>query len=377
MPLAVSYGRPVAHAGLIGAWMAFPGDSGLGKGWLAVIVSAAVGQAAGVGLIRRPLGAGAYSLLLGLAVALLDLAIYFSGEALSPLFLFYVWVVAFAGWYLPARHVWLQTVWIVVSYGLALIARSDPWWELTNADASRWLLLAGTTVATGFLVRTFRRALLDNEQRFLVAFERSATPMTLAGLDGQMIDANPAFCELLDRPASELVGCSALETVYPADRGGAEAFFDRRSGSTRIETRLLRGDGTAVWVELASSVVSDHRGKPLYYFTQMLDITARRAVEGRVALQAAEQAAIAALGRAAIDGADPDALSEQIASIASDLLEVDLVVVLEHDCSSHTCRAIAAKGASARRFDCDPHACWPVAEFVPTRAAELAGGRIH
>ena len=356
---------------LLLVWLLFPGDVTLGRGWLALLAIVGVAQALGVGMVRRPLGVRVYSLLLGSVVALLGVGVYFSGAALSPLLLFYVWIVAYAGWYLPARHVSIQVLWIVFSYGLALVIHQDPgqahWWSMSNADASRWMLLSGTVVSTALMVKMFRGRFLDNEQRFVLAFERSATPMTLTGLDGRVIQANDAFCSLLGRSASEVIGMSDSSFSHPCDRDAASGFFERAldpGWSARSERCLLRADGTAVWVDLVSSLVSDQRGRPLYYFEQALDVTARRAAEVRVARSAAQHAAIASIGRAAVQGAELNALCAEVASAAAGLLELELAVVLERLPESPCGRVRAAHGIAAERWGNAPVERLPVVEFT-------------
>ena len=356
---------------LLLVWLLFPGDETLGRWWLALLATVGVAQALAVGTVRRSLGVTVYSLLLGSVVALLGVGVYFSGAALSPVFLFYVWIVAFAGWYLPAGEVSIQVLWIVLSYGLVLVIHQDPgqahWWSISNQDASRWLLLSGTVLSTALMVKMFRGRFLDNEQRFVMAFERSATPMTLTGLDGCVIRANDAFCSLLGRAAREVVGISGSSFREPCDRDAASGLVDRAldpGWSARSERCLLRADGTAVWVDLVSSLVSDHHGQPLYYFEQALDITARRAAEARVALSAAQHAAIAGIGRAAVQGAELNALCDQVASAAAGLLGLELAAVLESLPESRCRRVRAAHGIAAERWDNAGIERLPLVEFT-------------
>ena len=153
---------------------------------------------------------------------------------------------------------------------------------------------------------------------------------------------------------SELIGIDVLETVHPADRDEVRRFVDpaaRLGRSIRVEMRLLRRDGTPVWVDLGSSLLCDDHARPLCFFTQALDIGARREAEQRAELQAAQNAAVAAVGRTAVQGAPIDALSDQLASAAAELLALDLAAVLSYDRDTRCCRAIAAQGAAAELVD--------------------------
>lgn len=211
-------------AALIALWLFFPADRGLAKGWLGLAAVLLAGQGLGVGMYRRPPGRRTWSLHLAIAVSLLGGAIYFSGTELSPVFLFYLWATAFASWYFPVRQVAAQVLWIVVSYAVVLVVHQDPgqahWWQISNGDAVRWVLLAGTVTASALLLRTFRSMLADNEQRLLVAFERSATPMGLAGLNGRVLHANEAMGELLGRSSEELAGRAWRNSSIPLTARG-------------------------------------------------------------------------------------------------------------------------------------------------------------
>jgi diguanylate cyclase (GGDEF)-like protein/PAS domain S-box-containing protein len=363
----------LAGAAIIAAWLWFPGDRGLQKSWLALCLLLSVGLAVALSLVRRPLGATAYSLALGAVVALLGANIYFSTAQFSPLFVFYLWVVAFAGWYLPARHVWGQVSWIVISYGAAIVIHREPleahWWTVSNGAAGRWLLLSGTVIISAFLIQGFRRSFVDNEQQFFVAFERSATPMTVVGLDGLISYVNPAYCGLVGRSCDELIGMSVLQLTPPSERDvTAKSLASLTSGqpSTRREKRLLRGDGTEVWVDLAASLVTDRHGRPVRLFGQLLDITDRRAAEARAALRSGQQLAIAEIGRAALRGAGLEQLGGRIAAAAARLLGVEFAAVIRQANGSSP-HVFAAAGAAAEGIGGHGVERWPLVTYTVAR----------
>ena len=62
-------------------------------------------------------------------------------------------------------------------------------------------------------------------------------------------------------------------------------FGDALSGridTYRIDKRYVHKDGFEVWTSVSSSVVRDADGRPLYFVTQIEDITERRRAERRV-----------------------------------------------------------------------------------------------
>jgi predicted signal transduction protein with EAL and GGDEF domain len=52
------------------------------------------------------------------------------------------------------------------------------------------------------------------------------------------------------------------------------------------ERRYVRPDGSLVWAACHLTLVRDERGKPQYFFTQLIDLTARKLVEKELAHQA-------------------------------------------------------------------------------------------
>ena len=98
----------------------------------------------------------------------------------------------------------------------------------------------------------------------------------MAGLDRRLSAVNEAFSALVGRPSHELVGMSVnelMESTPGAETGPSLA--DGASPSS-FETCFVTADGSTVWVHVAASLVTDRRGRPLHWFGQLLDITARR-----------------------------------------------------------------------------------------------------
>ncbi|HEU5455292.1 MAG TPA: PAS domain S-box protein, partial [Nocardioides sp.] len=128
------------------------------------------------------------------------------------------------------------------------------------------------------------RVLEEHLERFRQVFEEAAIGMATMTLNGRLIRSNQALGTLVGRPAAELVGEPFAGLT---DDVGAEAFgsalqeiLERPVEVIRLEHRLASGpEGRRVQATLAP--VRDSRGRPLYIFVQMQDVTAERAaVEG-------------------------------------------------------------------------------------------------
>jgi PAS domain S-box-containing protein len=134
-------------------------------------------------------------------------------------------------------------------------------------------------------------ALHEAEARFHAAFENAPIGMALLSPDGRFLQVNRALCAVLGRPEEDLLGISWQSVTHPDERASQDA-LDRRvlTGHEHayvIEKRYLRGDGTEVWALVSRSLVRDAGGRPLYFVSQVMDISARKHAEE--ALRAREE----------------------------------------------------------------------------------------
>jgi PAS domain S-box-containing protein len=133
--------------------------------------------------------------------------------------------------------------------------------------------------------------LQEAEARFRAAFENAPIGMALLSPDGRFLQVNRALCEVLGRGQDELLGTSWQAVTHPEDRASQDA-LDRRvleghQHAYVVEKRYLRADGTSAWAMVSRSLVRDPVGRPLYFISQVLDISERR--EAEEALQAREE----------------------------------------------------------------------------------------
>ncbi len=134
-------------------------------------------------------------------------------------------------------------------------------------------------------------ALLQSEERFFNAFEHAPIGMALVALDGQWLRVNRALSELVGYSAEELRQKTFQDITHPDD---LETDLDHvrrlRAGEIRsynLEKRYIRKDGQVVWILLSASLVRAADGSPLYYLSQIQDITLQK--YAREALQESER----------------------------------------------------------------------------------------
>jgi two-component system, cell cycle sensor histidine kinase and response regulator CckA len=120
-------------------------------------------------------------------------------------------------------------------------------------------------------------ALWDSERRYRELMERTQTPTGVIQ-DDCYVYANPAFSELLCYDPGELVGRPIEETLCPEDAAQIVDNYQRRMRgepiASRYETRLVRHDGTPVWVEVNAQKV-EYEGAPADQ-VEFHDIDARK-----------------------------------------------------------------------------------------------------
>ncbi|MEA3208740.1 MAG: two-component system, sensor histidine kinase and response regulator [Chthoniobacter sp.] len=152
------------------------------------------------------------------------------------------------------------------------------------------LATVGTQVGQFIERQRVAAALHEGEERFRHAFEFAGTGMAIVGLDGRWLRLNKAVCEIVGYAPAELLRKTFQDITHPddleADFAQAHELLAGRARHYQIEKRYIHRDGHIVWIRLAASLVREAGGAPLYFVTQVEDITERKqAIEG---LRAAE-----------------------------------------------------------------------------------------
>jgi diguanylate cyclase (GGDEF)-like protein/PAS domain S-box-containing protein len=126
-------------------------------------------------------------------------------------------------------------------------------------------------------------ALRESEQRFRGSFERAATGMALVGTDGSFLRVNRSLCEILGYTERELLERTFQEITHPDDlEVDLEHLRRLLAGEIRTyqtEKRYLHQDGHVVWALLSVSIVHDEEDEPLYFISQIQDVSERKKVE--------------------------------------------------------------------------------------------------
>jgi PAS domain S-box-containing protein len=132
----------------------------------------------------------------------------------------------------------------------------------------------------------------DAETRATRVIEDAPCGVILFGPDGAWRFVNQATCDLLGRPAEELIGLSvASPELDVRDASGNPIPVDERASARALrgetvrglEVSMARGDGSRVYMLFNSAPLRDRDGRITGALTAMLDISERRAAQERLA----------------------------------------------------------------------------------------------
>lgn len=131
--------------------------------------------------------------------------------------------------------------------------------------------------------RTVELRLHESEQRFFGAFQHAAIGMALTHPDGQFMRVNAAVCQMLGYSEAELLALSIPAVTHPDDLSTDMQLLQELLAGTResyqLEKRNLHKNGGVVHIQLSASLVRDADGVPLYFVSQVQDISQRKAFE--------------------------------------------------------------------------------------------------
>src|SRR5438105_3413924 len=131
-----------------------------------------------------------------------------------------------------------------------------------------------------------RATLLEADGRFQDAFDDAPIGMALVGPDGRFLRVNRTLAEITGYEEADLLEQTFQDITHPDDIGADVEQMERvlrgESSAYRMEKRYLRRDGSIVWVMLSVSLVRGQGGAPLYFVSQVEDISERKRQEAEL-----------------------------------------------------------------------------------------------
>ena len=125
------------------------------------------------------------------------------------------------------------------------------------------------------------------EQRFANAFDHAPIGIALVSTEGRFLRVNRALCDLTGYAEGELLAKTFQDITHPddlsADLQHVEEVLAGKISTYQMEKRYFRADGHTIWVLLSVSLMRDEEGEPLYFISQIQDITERKQFERELA----------------------------------------------------------------------------------------------
>ena len=134
------------------------------------------------------------------------------------------------------------------------------------------------------------RALAESEQRFRLTFESNMTGIILVDPSERILQANPAFCDMVGYEEHELLGRSTRFLTAPEDEEiGAKAhrrLLDGEVESVGYTKHYRRRDGQHILVEVQKARAVDPEGRTAYFVCAVRDVTRQHLLTERLSHEA-------------------------------------------------------------------------------------------
>jgi len=134
------------------------------------------------------------------------------------------------------------------------------------------------------------RSLVEAEELVRTVMASASIGIGLASLDGSFRVVNASLCDLLDHDTAWFLAHHLRDIAHPEDRAattpekaGCQAGTLDKMAS---EVRLLRADGSVVWVRRVTVLIRDEEGRPSLLMVQFEDISAEHDANEALAYQA-------------------------------------------------------------------------------------------
>src|SRR5439155_14674785 len=159
---------------------------------------------------------------------------------------------------------------------------------------------------------------------FRIAFEKAAAGISVAAPNGRYLHANRAFCEFVGYSLDELRSLTIRDLMDPEEQRRGQELFNQmlagQTGESRWERRYVHKSGLRLWALLTTTLVRDDQNAPLYFLSQVIDVSDRKVAEEAVQRADARSRALLAAMQDVIVVLDRDGTYVDVAPSATDRL---------------------------------------------------------
>jgi PAS domain S-box-containing protein len=129
------------------------------------------------------------------------------------------------------------------------------------------------------------KRLKESEEKFRYVFENSPVGKSFTGVDGSLC-VNKAFSDILGYSLDELKVLKWQDITYPDDINESSEIvaklLNEKISFARYIKRYIHKNGQIIWADVSTSIQRNADGNPLYFITNIIDITERRLGEEMV-----------------------------------------------------------------------------------------------
>ncbi|MEM6902494.1 MAG: PAS domain S-box protein, partial [Pseudomonadota bacterium] len=115
------------------------------------------------------------------------------------------------------------------------------------------------------------------DEYYSIIFHNAPTPICMNMADGTLIRGNQAWADFIGYDIEELGTVHWREITHPDDIEPDQKMVDEilsgKRSSGHMEKRYYRKDGQMVWGMLKMNLIRDDQGEPIYFVSQIIDIT--------------------------------------------------------------------------------------------------------
>lgn len=155
------------------------------------------------------------------------------------------------------------------------------------------------------ILRWALRRIRASESVFRSAFHQAAVGMLRMRLNGQILEANAAICEVLGYPAEKLQGLRLGAILHADDlaviAAGAEGAIDWASCEDPAEHRFLCKDGSSRWMRWTASMIDSDTDGNERVFAIIEDVSESRRMAEEMRYQASHDAMTGLVNRREIE----------------------------------------------------------------------------
>lgn len=117
-------------------------------------------------------------------------------------------------------------------------------------------------------------------------FDHSPIGMALIAMDRRRVHVNDALCRLTGYSRNQLVGTTVRAITHPddvdLDAKDRQRLLAGEISAYQIEKRYVHAWGHYIWVLVTVSLIRDDKGRPLFFISQVQDISERKVQERRL-----------------------------------------------------------------------------------------------